>query len=239
MEKAIYSLWAPKGESTAAFAGRVLEQLAPGLLKLGVRGLQLNVRDDVIAPAAVMDREATRPLMDAVAHIWLDSAVNELRRPVDEALNRHTSRIAGYLVCESQPLMNTEFPPVSGQRTKGLSQVVFMKRPPRLTSEAWMDLWHGDQTKLAVELQNNFFYAQNVVVRPLTHGAPPCDAIVEECLYEEAILDPRYRFRGKTFEERERNTARFLENTAKMVDFDKIDVMATSQYVFKHPSTQG
>lgn len=98
-----------------------------------------------------------------------------------------------------------------------------------------MDLWHGDQTRLAVELQNNFYYCQNVTVRPVTHGAPPCDAIVEECLYEEAITDGRYRFRGATFEERQQNARIFLENTAKMVDFDKIDVIGTSQYVFRQP----
>lgn len=235
MEKVIYALWAPKGEDLEQFYTRLREEVAPQLLKAGARGLQLNVRDKTIAPARGNDREANRPLMDAVAHVWVDSAVNELRQPFDDILNAATLRIAGYLVSESLPMPNTEYPPVMGQRTKGIAQVVFMKRPPRLTPEAWMDLWHGDQTKLAIELQNNFYYCQNVVVRPVTYGAPPCDAIVEECLYEEAITDGRYRFRGKDFDDRQANAWRFLENTAKMVDFDKIDVIGTSQYVFKHP----
>lgn len=235
MEKVIYSLWRPAGESREAFCTRLREKLAPELLARGVRGLQLNLRDEAIAPATGSDLEATRPLMDAVCHVWVDSAVRELLKPVDEIVRAATSRHAGYLVCESLPYPNTEFPSQPGERTRGLAQVVFMRRPPRLTPEAWMDLWHGDQTRLAVELQNNFYYCQNVTVRPVTHGAPPCDAIVEECLYEEAITDGRYRFRGATFEERQQNARIFLENTAKMVDFDKIDVIGTSQYVFRQP----
>jgi len=235
MEKVLYSLWRRPGEDRETFFLRLREETAPRLLARGARGLQLNLRDAAIAPAAAMDRQMTLPSMDAIVHLWVDSAVNELRQPYDDMLAEASGRIAGYLVTESQPLMNTEFPPAPGARTVGLSQVVFMKRPPRLTPEAWMDLWHGDQTRLAVLLQNNFFYAQNVVVRPVTYAAPPYDAIVEECLYEEAITDPRYRFRGDSFEQREKNTMAFLENTSKMVDFDKIDVYATSQYVFKHP----
>jgi hypothetical protein len=235
VEKVIYGLWRRPQENVETFGKRLREETAQQLLAAGARGLQLNIRDKDITSAANMDREVTLPSMDAVAHVWVDSAVNELRQPFDTILSQASGRIAGYLVTESQPLMNTEFPPKMGERTEGLSQVVFMKRPPRLTMEAWMDLWHGDQTRLAVELQNNFFYAQNVIVRAVTYGAPHYDAIVEECLYKEAIHDPRYRFRGNTFEERAESTNRFIANTALMVDFDKIDVYATSQYVFKNP----
>jgi hypothetical protein len=235
VEKVLYSLWRNPSEDIETFSLRLREEMAPELLKSGARGLQLNIRDTAVATAALMDRKMTVPAPDAFAHVWVDSAVNELRQPFDEILQRNALRIAGYLVSESQPLLNTEFPAAPGERTVGLSQVVFMKRPPRLSPEAWMHLWHGDQTRLAVELQNNFFYAQNVVIRPVTYAAPPYDAIVEECLYEEALTDPRYRFRGKTFEERERSQMVFLENTFKMVDFDCIDVYATSQYVFKLP----
>jgi hypothetical protein len=84
-------------------------------------------------------------------------------------------------------------------------------------------------------LQNNFFYAQNVVVRPVTYAAPPYDAIVEECLFDAAMVDRSHVFRGATAAERGENGRIFMENTAKMLDFDMIDVLQTSQYVFKHP----
>lgn len=235
MEKVIYSLWKRPEESRDDFALRLRNDVAPQLLERGARGLQLNVRDSDVATAADMDIEPIAPGMDAIAHVWVDSAVHELRQPVDEVLLANASRIAGYLVSESTPYVNTEFPSQPGERVEGLAQVVFMKRPPRLSPEAWMDLWHGDQTRLAVELQNNFYYCQNVVVRPATFAAPPFDAIVEESLYSEALTDPRYRFRGESFEDRQKNADRFLENTALMVDFDKIVVMATSRYVFKTP----
>lgn len=237
MEKIIYSLWKNADEDSERFSERMRLEMAPALLGLpNVRGLQLNVRDAAVAPAVDNNIEANRPLMDGAAQVWVDSAVRELLQPVDQLLRDHTQRHAGYLVSESLPYPNTEFPSKPGERTAGIAQVVFMKRPPRLTQEAWMDLWHGDQTRLAVALQNNFYYCQNVVIRAVTYGAPPCDAIVEECLYEEAITDSRYRYRGKTFEERQQNATVFLENTALMVDFDKIDVLGTSQYVFRQPS---
>ena len=236
MEKVIYSLWAQPGEDRESFGRRLREEAAPALIKLGARGLQLNIRDQEVAEPAEFDRDPVNLNMDAIAHLWVDSAVNNLREPFDDLLKQFAFRICGYLVSESLPYPNTEYPSAPGERTHGLAQVVFMKRPPRIAAEAWMDLWHGDQTRLAVELQNNFYYCQNVVVRPATVAAPPFDAIVEEVLHLEAMTDYACRFRGKSQEEREKNATVFLENTEKMVDFDKIVVMATSQYVFKQPS---
>ncbi|MDI9701529.1 EthD domain-containing protein, partial [Burkholderia cenocepacia] len=50
-------------------------------------------------------------------------------------------------------------------------------RSPRLTHEAWLDVWHGHHTRVAIDTQDNFLYVQNVVVRALTHAAPGYDAI--------------------------------------------------------------
>lgn len=236
MEKVVYSLWAQPGENRDDFGLRLREDMAPRMLALGARGLQLNLRDSAVAEPAQLDMDPIDLKMDAIAHVWVDSAVNELRQPFDNLLKEYASRICGYLVSESLPYPNTEFPTPPGVRTPGLAQMVFMKRPPRLPPEAWMDLWHGDQTRLAVELQNNFYYCQNVVVRTTTVAAPPFDAIVEEVLHVEAMTDYLCRFRGNSNEERERNAGVFLQNTALMVDVDKIVVMATSQYVFKQPS---
>ena len=236
MEKVIYALWAQPGEDRDTFGKRLREEMAPRLLELGARGLQLNLRDKDVAEPGQLDMDPINLNLDAVAHVWVNSAVNELRQPFDDLLKEYASLICGYLVCESLPYPNTEFPTKSGERTPGLAQTVFMKRPPRLAPEAWMDLWHGDQTRLAVELQNNFYYCQNVVMRYATAVAPPFDAIVEEVLHLEAMDDYLCRFRGNTPEEREKNCNDFLVNTALMVDVDKIVVMATSQYVFKQPS---
>jgi len=236
MEKVIYSLWAPPGQDRDVFGKRLLEEAAPRLLELGVRGLQFNIRDSAITEPAQYDRDPIDLNIDAVAHLWLDSAVNELRVPFDDLLKEFSHRICGYLVSESLPYPNSEFPSKPGDRTHGLAQVVFMKRPPRLSPDAWMDLWHGDQTRLAVELQNNFYYCQNVVVRQATVAAPGFDAIVEEVLHLEAMTDYACRFRGDSPSERENSAKVFMQNTEKMVDLDKIVVMATSQYVFKQPS---
>lgn len=236
MEKVVYALWRKPGEDRAAFAKRLVDETGPQLLALGARGLQLNVIDAVVEPAKGLVRVATRPQMDAVVHLWLDSAIAAFRKPYDEVLEKTSERIAGYLVSESNPVVNTTQRAPEGQRTPGFSQCVFITRPQGLTSEAWIDVWHNVTTPVAIECQGNFFYAANVIVRPLTHAAPAYDALVEECLPDEAMTDPTVFFdRGRNPEKAVDNRRRMMEAAALVTDVNQIDVIATSQYIFRWP----
>jgi hypothetical protein len=237
MEKIVYALWRDVRDSQEEFSRKLREEAAPRLLALGARGLQINVVDAVVAPAKGLVRVATRPQMEAVVHLWVDSAINAFRRPYDEVLEGAAGRIAGYLVCESNPVVNADYRAAPGERTHGFSQCVFIARPKRVTPEAWIDAWHNHTTPVAIECQGNFFYAANVVVRPLTHAAPAYDALVEECMQPEAMTDPTVFFdRGRDPERAKDNARRMYEAAALVTDIDKIDVIATSQYIFKWPS---
>jgi hypothetical protein len=236
MEKVIYALWRKPNEDRSTFAKRLVNETGPELLKLGARGLQLNVIDDVVAPAKGLVRVATNPQMDAVVHLWVDSAIATFRKPFDDALNNTSARIAGYLVSESNPVVNTTQRAPEGQRTPGFSQCVFITRPQGLTSEAWIDVWHNVTTPVAIACQGNFQYAANVIVRPLTHAAPAYDALVEECLPDEAMTDPTVFFdRGRNPEKAVDNRRRMMEAAAFVTDVNQIDVIATSQYIFRWP----
>ena len=135
MEKVIYALWRDPRDTRAEFSRKLREEAAPKLLALGARGLQVNVCDDVVLGANTW-RVATRPQMEGVVHLWVDSAINMFRKPYDEVLESVAGRIAGYLVSESNGVvMKPENRSRPGERTHGFSQCVFIVRPKRTSPE--------------------------------------------------------------------------------------------------------
>jgi hypothetical protein len=234
MEKVVYIVWRDPRDSVEQFAQRLRGELPEKLLALGARGVQVNVADEAVAPAAALRQANSQPLMDGVVSVWMDSAIKAFRQPFDEAIGQSVLRLAGYQVTESQPIRNTRFPARPGERTEGFAQLAFLKRPPRLTPEAWLDVWHNYHTQVAIDTQDNFLYVQNVVVRPLTHGAPVVDAIVEECFPAAAMTSPHAFFDAVGDDAKlQRHVEIMMDSCNRFIDFDKIDVLPTSQYVVK------
>jgi hypothetical protein len=234
MEKVLYVLWRDPRINEDAFARRLRGELADRLLAAGARGLQVNVADAAVQPAAALRQVATRPQMDAVLSLWVDSAIARFRRPFDELVEPAAARMAAYLVTESVPIRNTRHPAVPGERTAGFAQLAFLKRPPRLTHAAWLDTWHNHHTPVAIDTQDNFEYVQNVVVRALTHGAPALDAVVEECFPAAAMTSPHAFFDAVGDDARlQRHVQAMMDSCHRFIDFDAIDVVPTSQYVIR------
>jgi hypothetical protein len=234
MEKVVYILWCDPQTDAETFSQQVRTKVADRLLALGARGLQVNVSDQAVQSAAGLRQVNTRPQMQAMVSVWMDSAIERFRRPFDEVIEAAAARMAGYLVTESQPIRNTRFPAKLGERTAGFAQLAFLKRPPRLTPDAWLDIWHNQHTPVAIDTQDNFLYVQNVVVRPLTYAAPPYDAIVEECFPAAAMSDPHAFFDASGDDEKfKRNLQAMMESCQRFIDFDKIDVVPSSQYIIK------
>ena len=98
MEKVLYVLWRDPRVSEDAFARRLRGELADRLLEAGARGLHVNVADAAVQPAAALRQVATRPQMDAVLSLWVDSAIARFRRPFDELVEPAAGRMAAYLV---------------------------------------------------------------------------------------------------------------------------------------------
>lgn len=231
MEKVIYLLWRDTQTSPETFARRLRSELAEQLQALGAQSLQLNLADADVESAAGLRQENNRPLPDASLSMWLDSANGPSRRPFDKLIVEATARMAAYLVCESVAIRNTRFLPTPGERTHGFAQLALLTRPPRLTPEAWLDIWRNHHTPVAIDTQDNFQYVQNLVVLALTHGAPRIDAIVEECFPPAAMTDPQAFFDAVGDEAKfQRNLAAMMDSCNLFIDFDKIDVLPTSQY---------
>jgi hypothetical protein len=232
LEKMLYVVWKNEADSDEGFRQRLVEELSPQLVALGARRLRIGVVDEDVIPAAPLRTETTRPPISGLVSIWVDTSVR--RRPMEDAIQASVSRLAGYLVTESEPIVNTKHVVAEGGRTPGMYQVVLLRRPPRLSHEQWLDIWLGSHTQVAIDTQSTFGYRQNVIVRPLTYAAPAYDAIIEELFPAEAMADPMVFYDAAGDEvRRKRHEKAMLESVVRFIDFDKMDRIPMSEYIVK------
>ncbi len=228
MEKILYPVWKPDGLQADDFRDLLLKQLGPELLELDVRALRISVVDTEVEPASALRQETLGEAMDAMVSVWLHSSV--YRAPIEAAIAKQVERMAGYLVTESEPL-HADTP--EGERTSGMAQVVFLRRPERLSEEEWLETWHGCHTRIAIDTQSTFGYRQNVVARAVTADAPAVDAIIEENFPAEAMTSQHAFYGVETDEALQANLKAMIESCARFIDFEKINVIPTSEYLIK------
>ncbi|HSC76509.1 MAG TPA: hypothetical protein VLB90_09775 [Pseudomonadales bacterium] len=228
MEKLIYLLWKPENITDVDWHQQLSTRLISDLRKAGGQKFRLNLPDGDVAAAAFMRITDQTSLPDAFLSFWMSSATQ--RHSAEHILEKSVARIAGYSVCESEPLPNVLHPVTEGARCFGMNHIVFLQTPPRLTREAWLETWLESHTTIAIETQQNFGYRQNIVVRRLTDDAPPCDAIVEENFPPEAIADQDAFYRQGTPEQLAENQKRMFNSCVRFIDFDKMGRLPTSEY---------
>ena len=231
MEKVLYLPNAGEGTSGDALREQLVDDVAPRLLSAGAHQVQVNVMDSgVEAAAGFRLRSGTGPCPDAMVSIWVDSANAPLRAAYDEVLRDVDADVTAYLVTESAPLPGN---PVEGRRP-GYTQVSFLQRPERIDEQSWMSHWHDHHTQVAIDTQATSRYLQNLVVRPLTAGALPCTAVVEEAFPAEAMTDQSVFFDAVGDDERLKSNAdALMASVMAFLDFDLIDVLPTSEYVVR------
>ena len=231
MEKLLYPLWSHPGETPATLRQRLLT-LAPSLLEAGAHHVRISVVDEAVAPAAGLRQVNSKPAWDALLSLWVDTAV--WRDRFESLFSSHVARYHGYLVCESEPIRHAARAPGDGSRVEGMCQVVFLQRPPRIAHEEWIRVWQGSHTQVAIDTQSTFGYRQNVVIRALTYAAPHYDAIVEENFPAAAMSDQNafYDAIGDDAK-RDANLKAMIDSCVRFIDFDRIDVVPTSEYNFR------
>lgn len=231
MEKVIAALWAQPGEERAAFNARLLAQLPQALRTAGASKVRLNLRDAAVEAAGGLIQRWQDPQQDAIVQFWLPSANAIFRADIDAALARQCGRFALWLVAESTIIANTEHAPSPGARTWGWSQASFISFRPDLSRQEAIAVWHSHHTRVAIDTQANFEYVQNLVVRPLTEGAPSYDAFVEECFPAEAMTQPQAFFDAVGDEAKfQANLATMMDSCGRFIDFTRIDIIPTSQF---------
>ena len=228
MEKIVYVLWSGRDADLLGAVG--------ALTDAGATGVQVNLADGDVAPAAPWRIENHRPVPDAFVSLWLPTAHVATRGPVDSVVRTAAgadARVGAYLVSESCPLRNTRFPAPPGRRTPGFAQMALLRRPAGQPFDAFLAAWLDDHTTVAVDTQDTFAYVQNLVVRTLLAEGEPCEAIVEELFPAAAMTDVHAFFDAVDDDERlADHTGRMLASTARFLDLDRLDVIPTSQYTF-------
>jgi hypothetical protein len=231
VEKLLYVYWR-QNETGETLRRRFITEVKPRLVAAGAERLQLNVNDfsDLTGTIDNFRLQSTSPKPDGILSFWLSSAYR--RAALEALLAPHFARLAGYVVAESTILPNLKHPPREDQRTAGFSQVTLLQVPPRLTFDEWRWLWFTQHTAIGIETQANFRYVQNIVVMPLAKELPAFRGIVEECFPLEAMRDIRAFYDAPGDEATfERNAARMMQSCALFIDFDRIDVLPTSEYM--------
>ena len=215
-----------------AWCARLRAHVAADLLDIGVPGLALNVRDDVVRDC-LMTLTTLDPPVVALVSLWTQQSYGEQVRGATALLEKECDEVAAYLVTESVPLPPPDTVP--GQRTAGLANVALLRRPDDLDEATWLSRWHIDHTPVAIETQATFGYTQNAVVRALTPGAPVIAAIVEELFPAEAVSDLHAFFGAADDDALRERMDRMVASTAAFGANQNIDTVPTSRYVFRMP----
>ncbi len=239
MEKLIYLLWSPPDREPEATRKQLLDEVAPRLLSLGVRGLSMNIDDPDAAAQAPVPPPEGEPQVVATVSLWLDCL--DVRGPHETLLRDASADLAGYLVTESlyTDYGDNEFAEArdwpDGQRSPGVTLLTLMERPERLSSADWIAHWHGVQSPVSAAIQPRTRYVRNAVCRPVTAGAPPYEGIVEECWPSIGHLeDPMLFYCAKGSRETlKENINKMMESVTAFLDLNRIRTITMSEYLLK------
>src|ERR1700710_2631117 len=99
MEKLVYLVWDRPSRAGADVRAQFLDDIAPQLLALSPRGLQMDLDDDAADIASMVAVPGDELPVRALVSIWLDA--HDTRAAYEAILATAGIRRAGYLVTES------------------------------------------------------------------------------------------------------------------------------------------
>lgn len=230
MEKVIITLRGTLGDEPWCL--RMRTGIADDLLALGAPGVAVNVRDAAVADS-LMTLTTLQPPVIGFVSIWTQQSYGPHVLGALDRLAGECERVDAYLVTESVPLPPP--PTAPGDRTPGFANVALLRRPADLDETTWFSRWHVDHTPVAIATQSTFGYTQNAVVRPLTSGAAPVDAIVEELFPIEATQNLHAFFGAADDDELSDRMSRMVSSTSAFGADHDVDTVPTSRYVMRTP----
>jgi hypothetical protein len=230
MEKVIVALRRP--DTDDEWVARLCGPVAAALLDLDLPGVTLNLRDGDVRDS-LMTLTTLDPPVQGFVSLWTQQYYGA---EIDEALRRlraEADDVAAYLVTESVPMPPPDSPP--GERASGMANMALLRRPAELDEQTWLRRWHHDHTPVAIATQSTFGYVQNFVVRPLTAGAPPLSAIVEELFPIEAVGSLHAFFGASDNADLADRMNKMVASTAAFGANVDVDTVPTGRYVFRSP----
>lgn len=228
MEKLLYLVFERSDASGDALRERLLGRVGPALLEAGARDVTLNVQDAPVAGGSPIVK--SDPPIRAMVSFWLQS--HDERGPCEAALEGTGQRLAGYLVCESRPLVHER---KAGVRTPGMNQVTCISRKAGMSDEDFHGHWTTTHRQVAIETQSTTGYVRNVIVRRLLPDSPPWDAVVEETFPIGALTDPKVFYDAPDDETLRRNLGRMIESCERFLDLEPLECTPMSEYPLQPP----
>jgi hypothetical protein len=243
MEKLIYLIWDQPSRPGADVRTQLIDEIAPKLLALTPRGLQMDIDDaqaaDVNPMVAIPGDELP---VRALVSIWLDA--HDTRSQHEEVLETVGIRRAGYLVTESlyRDYGDNEHAPArdwpDGQRSPGIITLSVFDKPVGVSDESFYGHWYGHQSPMSEWVQPRARYVRNAVTRALTPGAPTYRAIVEEAWPTIDTVTDIYKFFGTAAGEGDVLGERIrimLDSTKLLYNPDTMRNYTLSEYILKTP----
>ncbi|WP_157224257.1 EthD domain-containing protein [Nocardia paucivorans] len=220
-ETVIFALWGV-GD---LFATELIDRLT----EAGAVSVQANIADAEVADAMLRLTTFDIPIQ---AVLVLTARTGMDIPAVISALKPVAQRVEGWRVETFTPLP----PPSVGvrERTPGLANMAFLRRPVDQPYEEWLDHWRNRHTEIAIAVQATFGYVQHRVIGPVTATAPDVAAVVEELFPIEALTDP-HAFYGSGGDAAElgRRIETMMRSVAAFGADRDIDVVPTSRYILR------
>jgi hypothetical protein len=227
MEKLVYLLREPAVTAGETLRTRTLAAAA-ALRDAGASRIAANVTDESVAAGKAVTIGRLDPPIRAMVSFWMQNSDD--RAAAEAVLRDAAAVVAGYLVVESVPSINTTHLARPGERMPGVNMVTCINRLPTLSLEEFLRIWYQDHKQVAQETQSTFGYVRNTVVRPLTDGAPACDGIVEEMFPIEALTDPKVWYAAASDDELRANLQRMMDSVQRFLDLGPLESHPMSHY---------
>ena len=241
MEKLIYLVWDRPSRSGADVRAQLLDEIAPKLLALSPRGLQMDIDDEEAAAVKPMVAVPADELpVRTLVSIWLHA--HDTRAQYEDVLAAVGIRRAGYLVTESlyrdygdnEHSATRDWP--DGQRSPGMITLSVFDKPVDVSDEAFYGHWYGHQSPMSEWVQPRARYVRNAVTRALTPGAPSYRAIVEEAWPTIDTVTDIHKFFGNTEGDELGERIRImLDSTKLLYNPDTMRNYTLSEYILKTP----
>ncbi len=224
MQKLFYLLFDSPDTDGTKLREALCTSSAPAMREAGATEITVFGADADVADGSPIRR--VDPPIRAMVSFWLDDAGD--RGPSEAALSAHVKGLAGYLVCESRPMVHTM---PKGERTPGMKQISCITKRADISQEEYIRIWHGDHRQVAIETQSTFGYVRNEIFRALTPGAPDqWDAFVEESFPMGALTDQQIFYDSTTQQGYEENFKIMMESCGRFLDHAPIEVTFFSEY---------
>jgi hypothetical protein len=232
MEKVVYVVWKRVGQRDGDFAAELRAELPRALAAEGARGLSISAVDDAVAPGAKLRLGKMDPPKSAIVAFWLEQSQEVAG--CEAAIRARASKLAGYLVVESRPILNTTQRVGPGERTPGFALVTCIAPHPAISYAEFIERWYKIQRDTAIQTQSTFGYVRNEVVRALTPNAPSWAGIVEENFPVGALTDPMLFYDAPGDPEKfQRNVKRMQVSCDGFLAMDAIESHPMSEFVFE------